>query len=304
MMLQTKYFFRLIIFIVSLLVIVTSKTILAQSALVDSLQSNIDSIKDSISILDSHKIQLTKSFDRINEEIYELKSDLKENDNIFSKFNLENLLKKATLYADSISKINTLIESLDADLTKNYEIIINELALLIEQEAGLLKNAKSSKEKVAILNKLHSLEKSKQIYQDLIGNVLPIERKTPPLIIEPDDSIERIKLKINIVKDKISQTQIEEKYLLQRKEELKSDRSIYEEMLSFIHDLKQDIDEEQEFYDQDRVDQLKSKIKKIELKISGIDERLIEIKNEEKNYDELLKKFNEYLKALLGKNIK
>lgn len=303
-MLQTKYFFRLIIFIVSLLVIVTSKTILAQSALVDSLQSNIDSIKDSISILDSHKIQLTKSFDRINEEIYELKSDLKENDNIFSKFNLENLLKKATLYADSISKINTLIESLDADLTKNYEIIINELALLIEQEAGLLKNAKSSKEKVAILNKLHSLEKSKQIYQDLIGNVLPIERKTPPLIIEPDDSIERIKLKINIVKDKISQTQIEEKYLLQRKEELKSDRSIYEEMLSFIHDLKQDIDEEQEFYDQDRVDQLKSKIKKIELKISGIDERLIEIKNEEKNYDELLKKFNEYLKALLGENIK
>ena len=145
------------------------------------------------------------------------------------------------------------------------------------------------------MNSISLLEKEKNIWQKKLTGLAPDESEKPLLEIEPGDNIERLRLKIELLQDRIRRVDNDLKKLNKRRAELRSDLQIYEELLSFIDDLQQDIDPEQEYFDQERSDQLKDDVRNSKIKISGIDERLRQLSGEKSELENKIRQFKDYL---------
>ncbi len=276
-----------------------SNEILAQVNSLDSLRTSILTSENNLTKLKSHKEIISSSFNQINDKIYQLKLNLNSSDNPLTRIELNKKLKESNMYADSIETLNQLIRKSASMLNSKYQELISVLNGLIASEQNKFKKATGTQAKINIFEKIRQLEDERQKYQDLITKQSPALNLKTSLNIEPGDTYNTIQLKIDIVNDRINSGNEERHTLFERQKELRSELSIYQDMLDFMNDLRLNTDEEQEFYDRDRINQLRYNINQIKNKLQNIDERLKAINKEEKFFREKSDRLKKYLNSLL-----
>ena len=268
-----------------------------QTSALDSLKASISKDENNLKKLKTQKEIITKLFNQINDKIYAIK--LQNTGNLINNIKLNQYLKESNLYADSIDAINSLINNTLSSLNNKYHSVIKILdgVILIEQEK--FKKATNSKWKIDIFSTIQNMDKERQKYLDKLNNNSTKMNIVTPLNIEPKDSFESVKLKIDILNDRIRFMDEEHYKLLERQNDLKSELSIYQDMLDFLAELRLNVDEEQDLYDRDQVNQLHYHIREINNELSDISVKLKNIAVEKNKSLDKLDKFNKYLNLLL-----
>ncbi len=290
-----KYFFIFPVIIILLL----SDELIGQVNSLDSLRTSISNSENALSKLKLQKNDISSSFNQINDKIYQLKLNLNNSDDPLKRIELNKLLKESNSYADSIEDMNSLIRNITLVLNAKYQNIISVLNEVIFKEQNKFKKETNTQSKINIFEKITLLDKERQKYQDMISTKNPNLNLSLSLDIEPNDSYKTIQLKIDIINDRIHLANDERNSLIGQQKELQSGLSIYQDMLDFMADLRLNIDQEQEFYDQERVNQLRYNIKQIKNKLQNIGEKLKSLDNEEKLFHDKLVRLKKQLGSLL-----
>ena len=272
----------------------------AQVPPIDSLRNSIIAKEDSLHQLNKTQKRLSQSFDALNAKIFAQKKELKASSNMFTWLKLKENLKKSNRLAVKLDRLQRREQRIKHALVNAYRQIIATIDSVVRQKMQTINNHENSRAKIELLNQINRLENEKKIWQTKLTAFSPNQAQEPLLKIEPDDTIERLRLKIQILQDRIRQIENELIKLHKRKDELKSDLQIYEEMLGFIDNLQQHIDPDQEYFDQERNDQLKENVRDIKLKISGIDERTNQLKQQKTNLENVVNQFKDHLKIMLN----
>lgn len=272
----------------------------AQIPTIDSLRLNIKTKEDSLKQLGQNYEQIKKSFDALNAKIFRQKQELEKSSNPLINLKLKANLKESAILATKLEKLQKQKQHLRLELKNMYRQIITGIDSLLQQKIRLIQKQQNSHSQIAALNSIDLLEKEKKIWQQKIIELRPDLTELPSLEIEPNDNIERLQLKIQILQDRIRQVKNELKKLHKRRAELQADVQIYEEMLSFMDNLQQNIDLEQEYFDQERSDQIKNDMRNTKLKLSGIDERVIKLTRQKTEMENKLQQFKKYLMKKLN----
>jgi len=141
---------------------------------------------------------------------------------------------------------------------------------------------KLGKEKLSYLNLLQSIQISKEEWQSLE--------------IEPGDTPQRIEMKIAILNDKLNKLERSISQEEEKLEELKKDRKVHEEMLDFYIELSRSVEDEQDIFDRNRIDEVKDHLENLSIKIREMENRIIEMKVNEVNLKKKIEKFKVALK--------
>ncbi len=272
----------------------------AQIQSIDSLRAAITIKEDSLSYFDNDYKQIKQSFDALNAEIFRQKKELETSSNPLTRLNLSSDLKESASLATRLDNLQQNKQRIRRELQNLYRLAIDDTDSLVKQKFKKVQHLQNNNQKISSLNLISLLEKEKKIWQKKLAETGPAESQKPLLVIEPGDNIERIQLKIQLLQDHIRQLDDELKKLYKRRSGLQSDLQIYEEMLSFMDNLQQNIDPEQEYFDQERSDQLKDDVRNAKLKISGIDERLDQLTRQKKELENKVQKFRVYFKKKLN----
>lgn len=281
------------------LTFVCSNLVIAQSNSIQHFTEESRAIQDTINTLKIHLDDLQNRFIKLNKEIYQLKTVLRTGENPIKRIKLESELKESSKYADQIKQINIRIEELNNKLKGNYKEIIKEINHQINMEIKKFNSTNISSLKTIIIKKVNSYEEEKQRYYKILNEEIPSVVEDSSIVINSNDNLERLDLKIDLIKDRLTFLEEEKKYLLKKKEELTSDFLIYKEMSDFMNDLRRNIDEEQEFYDPDRTEQINLRMKEIKNRITSDEKRLNDITKSKLYYQQKLKIFNDYKNSLL-----
>ncbi len=271
----------------------------AQIQSIDSLRVAITIKEDSLKNLDKNYKRIKQSFDMLNAEIFRQKKGQETSSNPLLRLSLSNNLKESASLAGKLEKLQKQKLRIRRELQSAYRRIITITDSVVKQKMQAVHNKQNKRLQITGLDLITLLEKEKKIWQKKLTELAPAKSQKPRLEIEPGDNIERMQLKIQLLQDHIRQLEGELKKLHKRRSGLQSDLQIYEEMFSFMDNLQQNIDPEQEYFDQEHSDQLKDDVRNTKLKISGIDERLNQLAGQKKELENKLKQFKEYLKRRL-----
>ncbi len=270
----------------------------AQTSDVGSLRAEITSLQDSLTRVEKTKSSLSEAFEKINQKIYDDKKTLEKHGNFLVEFRLRNQLKKSREIADRIAIKESQIESVKSQLQYLYQKMIGQLNAIIQKR---LKNTtgdfKPGKDISSELKTIQELEKEKSEYYDRLQAFEIDDNSWQKIEIEPGDGPDRIRMKISILQDKLRRLQHSIEQEGQRLKELKNDRSVYEEMQSFYTELNQSIEAEQDFFDRDRVDELKDRVDEISSEIRQQQDRLSIMKENEKAIRKKVERFYDAAKS-------
>jgi chromosome segregation ATPase len=277
-----------------------SSDLCAQMTPIDSLRSAIITKESSLQQLDNIHQRVMQSFKVLNKEIFRQKKALETSSNPIVRLKLDTNLKESSSLALKIKKLKEDKQHLSQNLQNVYKQLIAVIDGLIKSkmQAVHVRQTKQAQIEEA-LNIVGLLEGEKKVLQNKLLQSSPITSKKPLLKIEPDDSIERIKLKIQVLQDRILKIDGDLIQLNKRRLELQADLQIYEEMLSFMENLQQNIDPEQEYFDEEQNEQIKDDVRNTKLKISGIEGRFHELSNQKKELQNKLHRFEEYYENML-----
>ncbi len=284
---------RLVFLIVSIFLF--SAGLWAQIQPIDSLRIAIAEKEDSLKQVDKTHERLNQSFHGLNAEIFRQKKELETFYNPLVRLRLSGNLKESARLAAKLDKLQKQQRRITRGLQNDYRRIITLTDSIVKQKLQVIQNQQNSRSQLAALNLISLLEKEKIIWQKNLIELAPNESEKPLLEIESGDNIERLQLKIQLIQDRIRQVDGDLKKLNNRRTELLSDLRIYEELLSFIDNLQQNIDPEQEYFDQERIDQLKDDVRNSKLKISGIDERLQQLSGQKTELETKIRQFKDNL---------
>lgn len=271
----------------------------AQIQPIDSLRGAITIKEDSLKQLDKMQKRIKQSFDALNTEIFRQKKELETSSNPLIRLSLNGNLKASARLAAKLEKLQKQKLRIQRELLNAYRRVIAVIDSLVREKLPVVHHQQNSRIQIAALNMISLLEKEKKVWQKKLAEMGPTETQKPLLEIEPGDTIERLQLKIQLLQDRIRQVDGDLKKLRKRRTGLQSDLQIYQEMLGFMDNLQQNIDPEQEYFDQERSDQLKDDVRNAKLKISGIDERLGQLSAQKEELENKLTQFKAYLKNML-----
>lgn len=285
--------FRLTFFIT--LIFSFTNNLQAQSQLLDSLRTIIRVKEDSLAQAVEFQKRIVQTFDAVNEKIYKQKKELVNSSNPILQLRLKGNLKESARIAGRMDELQEKIRRLRKGLRKDYRTVITVADSIINNNMQILDKANDDSIRIATLNRISKIEMEKKVWQKKLSELAPAVSMMPSLEIEPDDNIERLLLKIKILHDRIKHARGEIEKLNKSSRELNSDLQIYREMVSFMDNLQQNIDPEQEYFDQERSDQLKEEVRNIELRISRINEQKKQLLDEKTKLTEKLKQFEKYV---------
>lgn len=300
MMIKYKYLALVNIFSTILLVFIGINSINAQSTKYHTLLKELEKIEDSINTFQGELDELQKQFALLNSEIFELKTELRINNNLIKKIKLEGKLKESSKYTNRIKKIIIKLEGLNNRRKRNYQKIIEDINYKVNLAITKFNSTNNSSVKSSIIENVNRYENEKKKYYKRLNQKIPTVLEDSSIEINSNDNLDRLNLKVALIKDRLTFLEEERKYIFKKKEELNSDLSMYIEMSDFIRALRRNIDDEQEFYDPSRAEQIYQNIKDIKNKLKSLKERLAYINKSETYYKLKLERFNIYIKSLLS----
>lgn len=140
----------------------------------------------------------------------------------------------------------------------------------------LLKTGESSPPKKEVLNQIQALSKEKSEYLELVNSTQIQVAEWQSINLEPDDSIQRINLKLSLLKDKAAKLSRVISQSEGRLEEYEKNYKMQKEMLGFYLDLSRSVEDEQGIFDRNRLDEMNDQIEILTKKIEIITEEIAE----------------------------
>ncbi|MBU1063377.1 hypothetical protein KJ762_01340 [bacterium] len=259
--------------------------ITAQELSINSLQQIITADEDSLAELIRKSASLSQSLDQLNETIFRQKQNFKGSSNPIKRYNLNRNLKEAQQIAAELEAAGVRTRTIRHRLQENYHRIINQYEATLQETMRTTEKNDRNRSTASVLSLLDTLETNKKKYQQKLANQPFQKSEQPSLEIEPEDKLERLQLKNTLLQDRIARLRQEEQQLKYRLEDFQSNLSVYEELIIFTDNLQQIIDPEQEYFDQERMDQLKEEVHALKANISRSLERLQQIKTEKKSLE-------------------
>lgn len=238
----------------------------------DGLKGDIRLAQDSLQSLQQRQKTLEAEFNTLNLEIYEFKQALEKNNNPITQLRLSNALKSSRQFADRLELLIRRIRALEIRLQDLYRRAINaidrEIRVLLSRSGNPGDRRGMAP---AAIQQLQTLEQDKTYFSGLLQN--NDQKNTPwkQLSIDPGDSPQRIRMKTAILQDHMTRLEKSLKTILDRKKELQKDQKIYGEMLNFYLELNQAVDDEQEFFDRNRIDEQKDRLETLNQQIIDLD---------------------------------
>ncbi len=249
----------------------------------DSLREEIQNCQDSLLVLEKNKSQKLQNFKRVNDQIYKLKQ---EPNQPLLQFRLQNALKSSREIADFISE-------LDRHSQKNktrLQIMYHEIIKQIDDEIQKRMNEKSSPNRIE-MSGIQKLRKEKLFYMNMLQTLHIDEQEWLEIKIDPDDTPERIRMKTMILKDKLAKL---ERYIAQENEKLvefKKEQKVQNEMLNFYQELSRSVEDEQEIFDRNRIEEVKDNLENIATKVRELEIEILNMKVSSVNLKEKIKQF-------------
>lgn len=298
----TLFYFDLL-FLSFLLMIsfsMSCQQVIAQPVSLDSMRATIQMMQDSLTTYQKSKEKIDREFQKINVKIYNDKKKLEKGANPLLRFRLNAKLKSSQEIANTIEVLDKNIQSLQMRLQQQYKAIILVIDKQVENRLEFIRENKEKKGKINLeLEQIRKLEKEKIVYTNQLQEIQVGRATWQNIKIEKNDSPQRIKMKLAILQDKLQNL---ERFILREKKrqiDLKRDRKVYDEMYGFYKELSRSIDDEMEFVDRNRIDELKDRVENISDKIHQSEVKLDEMKT---NKIALEKKIRQFQAALVGNN--
>ncbi len=232
-----------------------------QFSTLDSLEAGVAIRQDSLVKLEALNQRLENRFQMINQQVSELKQALATSNNPLTRLNLNNRLKTSRQMADSLAENNVRIRNVKIHLQRLY----NQILVMLDQEIErLLASRKAmpndSQLKNRIVRELEALDRKKERYRQLLESETGSRPEWQSLQIEASDTPQRISLKINVLRDQRIRFLSDSLVLEQQLQTLLKDRNIYRELLAFYGELSTSVEDEQEFFDRNRIDEIKDRL--------------------------------------------
>ena len=297
----------IILFLFSLVSLASnhSNCLFAQMARIDSLKETIKAKEDSLRLVKKEKAKIETEFQRKNIQIYQYKKRLLKENNPFLEYRLKQLLKNSQELANKLEKMQQTIRHLQSILQMEYRNLIEAINTDIQKHLNSLnKTKKGLPHYFSELDSIQSLEKEKNKFTNKLHGLPTQDTDWQKITIEPQDTPDKIQTKLAILQDKLLQFDKILREENQNLEQLKKDLSIYKEMLTFYLDLNQTIDEEREYFDRNRMDELRDWIDATDSKIEKTDRHIQKLTNDRKKLQIKIRYFLETIHKRENEHIK
>lgn len=178
---------------------------------------------------------------------------------------MQNALKTSHQLADSIDSTSRALREKKSRLQQAYAAAIQEIELEIQRQLRLVKLAPLDKRQRKIrLTLVKNLENEKAGYAARLQTMKIDEKGWEKILIEPGDRLRRLKLKTALLEDFLQNLNRSFNALKKDIQKKLSDRKTYEELLDFYKELDESLDDDQDIFDRNRIDELEDKLEDLD----------------------------------------
>ena len=227
----------------------------------DSLRVLIRSLQNDIEQKQTVMTRLSKEFNKANREIYKYKVDKRQGMNPFSRLQMQNALRISHQLADSVDATSQYLRKKRLRLQQVYKAAIGQIQIAIEQEMSHVKlNGHDKNRSKRQLDYISDLEEEMTVYSNRLQKMQIDEKGWEKIRIEPGESIRRLKLKLALLEDFRKNLEHYSTSLKTDNQKIQSERKTYLELLDFYTELEESLDDDQDIFDHNRLDELQEKI--------------------------------------------
>jgi len=227
----------------------------------DSLRVLIRSLQNDIEQKQTVMTRLSKEFNKANREIYKYKVDKRQGMNPFSRLQMQNALRISHQLADSVDATSQYLRKQRLRLQQVYKAAIGQIQIAIEQEMSHVKlNGHDKNRSKRQLDYISDLEEEMTVYSNRLEKMQIDEKGWEKIRIEPGESIRRLKLKLALLEDFRKNLEHYSTSLKTDNQKIQSERKTYLELLDFYTELEESLDDDQDIFDHNRLDELQEKI--------------------------------------------
>jgi len=227
----------------------------------DSLRVLINSLQNTIEQKQRVMAGLSKEFNKVNRKVYKYKAKKRQGMNPLSRLQMQNALRISHQLADSIDTTSQYLRKQKLRLQQVYKTAIRQIQIAIEQEMSSVKlNGPDKNRSKSQLNRIRELENEMTVYSSRLQKMQIDEKGWEKIRIEPGDSIRRLKLKLALLEDFLKNLENYSISLNTDNQKIQSERKTYQELLDFYTELEESLDDDQDIFDHNRLDELQEKI--------------------------------------------
>ncbi len=241
---------------------------------ISELKQQISTLQDSMESVQKQTDSIEVAFNAVNKNIYRYQKDLEANNNPLIRLRLDGALRSARDIGDRLERLNQIRRAFKQRLNVLYAEAISAIDKEIELLTAENHDSQSAKFQRKNFERIASLEAEKSAFHQLLSKK-PVQVADWRLLkIEENDSPRRIRLKKSILEDQLRKLlqQIDDHDI--RQKAIAKDQKLYQEMLEFYTELNQGIDDEQEFFDRNRLDELNDRLDVLGNEMKTLDEKI------------------------------
>ncbi len=258
-----------------------SRTATMRTSELDSLRAVIHSLQSKIQQQQAILTRLSRDFNATNAKVYQYKSEQNGRVNLFARLRMQNALKTSHQLADSIDSISGALRENKSKLQQAYAAAIQKIELEIQRQLRLIKLVHLDKQKRKIyLALVKKLEKEKADYTARLQTMKIDEKGWEKILIEPEDTLRRLKLKTALLEDFLQNLIRSFNALKKDIQKNLNDRKTYEELLDFYKELDESLDDDQDIFDRNRIDELEDKLEDLDRENARLRLRIITLKQD------------------------
>jgi DNA repair exonuclease SbcCD ATPase subunit len=246
-----------------------------QGSELDSLKILIRSLQSEIEQKQAVIARLSEEFTSMNVKIYEYKAEQNNGVNPFSHLRMQNALKTSHQLADSLDSINKQLRESKSKLQQVYSTAIQKIEEKIQHELSLAKdNSQNRSQQKKQLNDIRKLENEKADYAARLQTLKVDEGGWEKIEIEPEDNRRRLKLKAALLEDFLRNLTQSVRSLESELEKNRSDRKTYMELRDFYKELAESLDDDQDIFDRNRVEELRDKLEALDREFGRLKQQM------------------------------
>jgi len=236
-----------------------------QTLELDSLRVLIRSLQQDLLKKETLLSELSEEFNRVNEQIYKYKTEQNASVNPFLSLRMQNALKTSHQFADSLDSINQQLRESKSKLQHAFSVAIQQIEAKIQEHLTIAKQESQNRNlQKKQLNLIKKLETEKTDYTASLQTMEIDEKGWERIAIEAGDNLRRLKLKAALLEDFLNNLNQSIRTLESEREKNRGDRKTYTQLLDFYKELDESLDDDQDIFDRNRLEELRDKISNLD----------------------------------------
>ena len=236
-----------------------------QTLELDSLRVLIRSLQNDMEKKETLLSGLSEEFNSVNERIYKYKTEQNAGVNPFLNLRMQNALKTSHQFADSLDSINQQLRDSKSKLQQAFSEAIKLIEAKIQEHLTIAKQESQNRNlQKKQLNLIKKLENEKTDYTASLQTMEIDEKGWERIAIEAGDNLRRLKLKAALLEDFLNNLNQSIRTLESEREKNRGDRKTYTQLLDFYKELDESLDDDQDIFDRNRLEELRDKISNLD----------------------------------------